>query len=171
MLMKMSYAYKPNEEKAAARAYGRDLEVSAKDSREVVHAIRGLKIAEAEKVLFGVMTLQQPIPFKRHKRKLSHKPGIGPGRYPRNAAAAVLKILENAKANAKVKGLDEGALFVKHVAVHKGIHKRPRGARAFSKGPQMHSRRATVEIILEEKKTGQEKIRGGNRKEGAKHDA
>jgi len=151
IFMKMSYAYKPREEKMAARAYGRDLEVSAKDSREVVHAIRGLKLAEAEKVLSKVISLQEPIPFKRHKRKLSHKAGMGPGRYPRNAAAEVLKILENSKANAKVKGLDEAKLFVKHAAVHKGIHKRPRGARAFSKGPQMHSRRATVEIILEEK--------------------
>lgn len=134
------------------KAYGRDLPVSAKDAREVASAIRNKKVVSVEKLFEKVMNDKAYIPFKRYNTELAHKPKIGPARQPLNTVEEFSKVLKNAKENAKLQGLSEESLFIVHVSAHKGIHKRPQGARAFSKGPQRRSRRTNVEIVVQERK-------------------
>ena len=147
-----NYSYGPRSEKTKfALAHAAALPVSAKDAREVAHSIQGLSVARAEVVLTGVIAKTKPIKFTRYNTEVGHKPGIGPGRFPVNAAEAFLTLLENAKANARGKGLDGSRLYIVAACANRSIHKRPGGSRVFSKGPSNHSRRANIEIVLEEK--------------------
>lgn len=137
--------------------YGRDMKVSPKDTREVAGAIRGLWVEGAKKYLNDVIELKRPVPFKRFHREVAHKSGIGPGRYPRNSAKAVLEILVNAEANAKFKGLDPKKLKVSHIVISQGLHKRRGLARAFAKGPSKRGRRSNIEIIVVDVSAGYKK--------------
>lgn len=143
--------------KANGLGYGRDMKVSPKDTREVAGAIRGLWVESAKKYLSDVIALKTPVPFKRFHREVAHKSGIGPGRYPRNSAEAVLEILVNAEANAKFKGLDPKKLKVAKITVSQGLHKRRGLARAFAKGPSKRSRRSNVEIVVVDVSAGYNK--------------
>lgn len=143
--------------KTNALAYGRDMKVSPKDTREVAGAIRGLWVESAKNFLNDVIKLKRPVPFKRFHREVAHKSGIGPGRYPRNSAEAVLEILVNAEANAKSKGLDSKKLKVAQITVSQGLHKRRGMARAFAKGPSKRGRRSNVEIIVVDVSAGSKK--------------
>ena len=51
--------------------------------------------------LEGVIALETPVPLKRYNKRVSHKQGVGPGRYPKKAAAAVLGVIKSAVANAE----------------------------------------------------------------------
>jgi large subunit ribosomal protein L22 len=147
-----NYSYNPKSKKTRfAMAHGSALHISAKDAREVALSIRGESVARAEVILGGVIAKTKPIKFTRHNTEVGHKPGIGSGRFPVNAAKDFLLLLKNAKSNASAKGLDESRLYVVTACANRSIYKRPGGARVFSKGPSNHSRRANIEIVLEEK--------------------
>ena len=147
-----NYSYNPASKGARyALAHGSALPISAKDAREVAHSIRGLRVERAIAVLNGVIAKSRPIKFTRHNTEVGHKPGIGPGRYPVNAAKAFLVLLNNARANARGRGLDESRLWIMTVTANRSVYKRPGGSRVFSKGPSSHSRRANAEIVLGEK--------------------
>jgi large subunit ribosomal protein L22 len=146
-----NYSYNPKSGKTRfALAHGKSLPISAKDAREVAHSLRGQKVDRAVVILNGVIDKSKPIKFTRHNTEVGHKPGIGSGRYPVNAARAFLILLNNARANAKSKGLDESRLHIATAVANRSVHKRPGGSRVFSKGPSNHSRRANIEIVLEE---------------------
>lgn len=146
-----NYSY----QKGAAKhglSHAKSLPISAKDAREVMHNIQGKPVARAEVILAGVISQEKPIKFTRHNTEVGHKPGIGPGRYPVNAAREILRVLQNAKANAKAKGMDEASLVIATAVANRSFYKRPGGSRVFSKGPSHRSRSASVEIALEERR-------------------
>ncbi len=149
--MPRKYSYEAPNGAKVAKAHAMALHISAKDAVEVVWNIRGLPVAQAEDVLSKVIYVKTPIRFRRYNTEVGHKPGIGPARFPVNAAQEVLTILLNAKGNAKAKGLDEKRLYVVSAVANRSVHKRPGTARAFAKGPSNRSRRASVEIVLEER--------------------
>ncbi len=150
LMVKTGYSYKPSGPNG--KAYGRDLPISAKDAREVASAIRNKKVLAAEQLFDDVLDGKAFIQFKRYNQELAHRKKIGPARQPINTVKEFAKVLRNAKENAKSQGLAEANLVVTHISAHKALHKRPRGARAFSKGPQRRSRRTNLEIIVEERK-------------------
>lgn len=166
--MEMRYSYAPRVPGRAAFAYGRELGISAKDAREVAGALRGMGLSEAEKLLQDVLSFKRAIPFKRFNKGVAHREGIGAGRYPLNAVKIFMEIIENAKANAKFRGLDESRLFIKHISAHRSIHKRPYGARAFAKGPTKRSRKTNLEIILEERTASRAGKPAAERKKGVR---
>jgi large subunit ribosomal protein L22 len=134
-----------------AIAAGRDLRVSYKDTVELLNAIRGLKLEEAKRLLEDVIAMRRPIPYRVHNGKVGHKRGTGPGRYPVKAAKAVLKVLQNAEANAEYKGLDVTRLWVMHAAAHKGPKIRSYMPRAFGRATPWFEQLVHVEIGLEER--------------------
>jgi len=149
-----NYAYNPKSQKtkfAAAKADATHL--SPKEARELAHNLKGLTAKRAQTVLEGVIAKETPVKFTRHNTELGHKPGIGPGRYPVNAAKEFLLLLKNAQANAKGKGMDAQKLYVASAVANRSFHKRPGNARVFSKGPSQRSRRANIQLVLEEKKS------------------
>lgn len=105
-----------------AIASGRDLRVSPKASREICAYIRGMRLAEAERVLEEVMDMRRPIPFVRHNKKVPHRRGLQgfyAGRYPVKAAGEILKVLKQVEANAEFKGLLVDRLRIIHIATHR----------------------------------------------------
>ncbi len=63
--------------------------------------------------LNNVMKKKNPIPFKTFNDKISHKKGMGPGKYPIKASEEVIKLLKSVKSNADSMGMDEDKLVIK----------------------------------------------------------
>lgn len=146
--MKTNYSFK-NTNDNMAKAYGRDLSISTKHSVEICNRLRGKQLDKAKSMLEKVIAMEQPIKMTRHVGDLGHKRGIGPGRYPVNAAKGILAILKSAESNALNKGLSTADLQIIHVAAH-------RAARPWHYGRQRRRKmkRTHIEIVLSEIKQG-----------------
>ena len=108
MAKKYAYNKEESEDKQTARAMARSLKVSPKHCVDICSAIRGMDVQKAKKYLNDVIDMKQAVPFKKHNKKVGHRKGMkgwSAGRYPVKAAAAVLRVLENAEANAEYKGM------------------------------------------------------------------
>ena len=135
-----------------ARAIGRELPISWKDSVEICREIRGLFLEDAKELLEGVITLKRPMHMRRYSKHAPHKKGkgFGPGRYPVKAAQNILKALEGAEGNAEYKGLDPENMFIIHVAANRGITYQGWKPRARGRSAPWNSETVNVEIILQE---------------------
>ncbi len=118
-----------------AKASGRSLPISTKFAIEVCGFIRYKNLQEAKRILEGTVKGTTPIPFKKAVHDLGHKKGIGPGRFPRNAAREILVVLKSLEANAQSLGLDTSRLKITHAVAsfasrpthggrHRGLFKR-----------------------------------------------
>ena len=104
----------------SAKALGKELPISPKLAREVCGMIRGMKVDKAIKALEDVIALKKPVPLKRYNKRVSHKQGVGPGRYPEKAAEAILKVIQSAVANATYKGLDTESMVLTTITASRG---------------------------------------------------
>ena len=105
------------------KASGREVDVSAKAAREVCVSINGKFVSEAKDFLESVQDKKSAVPFRRYKKKGSHRSefaGFHSGAYPVKAAREVLSVLNNLEANAEFKGLDLDRLRIIHAAAHRG---------------------------------------------------
>ena len=145
------FGYSANGDEPCARALGKEMRVSPKHAMEVCRAIRGMKLVAAKEYLQAVVTKRRPIPFRRHRKKLAHRRGVGvSGQFPVKAARAILRVLENAEANATYKGLDLEKLRIVHTSAHKGITIPGFLPRAFARATPFNKPLTNVEIILKE---------------------
>ena len=133
-----------------SRALGKELGVSPKHCREVCKMLKGMKVEDAKKYLQGVIELKVAVPYTRFKMYLNPKPKIGPGRYPRNAAKAILRVLESAQSNAEYKGLEADNMKVKLAAASRGRIQKAMMPRAQGRSTPWNEQTTTIEIILEE---------------------
>lgn len=145
--MATKYAFKAADDKKAARSSASNARVSHKHSVEICRNIRGMSLDKARSFLEDVAEQKTPVVFRRFVREQAHRPGMAAGRYPVNAAREVLKLLENAEANADGKGLDKKKLVIVSAAANRGV-RRYRGARGFGR---RYSKSANIEITVEEK--------------------
>lgn len=146
----------PDQAKIAI-AKGVDLPIKYKHAREIANAImeRKMNLKEAIKYLRKVMRKEAAVPFKRYKGNVAHRKELdawkwAAGRYPYKASYYILKVLENALNNARVKGLDEDRLKILLIAAHKGrvIRRRPdRRGPGILKGWKI-KRSTNVEVIV-----------------------
>jgi len=137
-----------------AIASGRELPISFKAAREVCNVIRGMRLDEAKKILEEVINLKRPIPFKRFNKKGAHRKGLQgwhTGRYPVKVAKHILKVLENAEANAELKGLDLEKLWIKHICAQKGRKIKRYIPRAFGRSTPECEQLTHIEVVLEER--------------------
>ncbi|MBU4548292.1 MAG: 50S ribosomal protein L22, partial [Euryarchaeota archaeon] len=107
-MAKINYAFKEDDKAKTAKAIGRALKISPKHAVEICRELRGMKLERAKVYLEEVIQMQKAVPFKRHNKKVGHRKGLNgwpTGRYPVKAAGHILKVLENAEANAEYKGL------------------------------------------------------------------
>jgi large subunit ribosomal protein L22 len=130
-----------------AKAYGSEMNISRKHAVEICTAIRGKKLEKAKKFLQDVTEKKRFVPFRKHHKKVPHRTGGQPGRYPVKAAAHILKILENAENNATEKGMN-GELVVAHAAAQKGREYERRAPKGRMKASNIET--VNVEIILTE---------------------
>lgn len=129
-----------------ARAIGLALPVSFKQSVEVCRFIKYKNVADAKKMLSDVLEKKRAVPFRRFDFDLSHKKKIGPGRYPEKTSEEMIRLIEDAEANAQFKGLNTSNLIISHISAHKA-------GKAWHYGRQSRRRmkRTNIEIVVEEK--------------------
>jgi large subunit ribosomal protein L22 len=137
-----------------AKASGREIRVSHKNTREVCRTVKGMMLNRAKEYLRNVMDKKQPVPFRRFKKKAGHRHGIEKafaGRYPVKAAAKVLAVIESAEANAENKGLDLDRLTIMHAAAYPGMKMKRYIPRAHGRTSPKYETLTHIEIILSEK--------------------
>ena len=133
-----------------AKALGREMPVSPKFAREVAGMIRGMKVDTARQALEDVIDKKRAVPLKRYNKRVSHKPGVGPGRYPVKAAKAILGILDSAASNAEYKGLDVSNMAIATISVARGRTIPGHMPRAHGRATQWNQETVNLEIIIEE---------------------
>ncbi|MEM0057828.1 MAG: 50S ribosomal protein L22 [Candidatus Bathyarchaeia archaeon] len=135
------------------KASGREIRVSHKSAREICKTINGMTLTEAKKFLRDVIAKKKAVPFRRFKKKAAHRHGLEKayaGKYPVKAAKQILKILENAEANAENKGLDTERLKIIHASAYPGMKIKRYMPRAFGRATPKFETLTHVELVLEE---------------------
>jgi len=133
-----------------AKALGRELTISPKLAREVAGMVRGMKVDKAIQALEDVVALKRPVPLKRYNKRVSHKQGVGPGRYPEKVAKAFLNIIQSAVANAEYKGLDVDNMVLRTITVSRGRTIPGHMPRAHGRATQWDQNTVNLEVIIEE---------------------
>ena len=128
-----------------ARALGRSLPISTKQSIELCRFIRNKPVKKAKEVLNAVARLKMPVPFKRFVGGLGHKKKIGPGSYPAKAAKEILKLVEGVEANAQFKGLNTNDLVIAHIKADKASK-----TWHFGRQRRRQMKRTNLELVVEE---------------------
>jgi large subunit ribosomal protein L22 len=133
-----------------AKAIGRDMPVSPKMSREICGMLRGMKVETAVNALEEVIELKRAVPLKRYNKRVSHKRGVGPGRYPQKAAKAVLGVVRSAVTNAEYKGLDAETMVITTISASRGRTIPGHMPRAHGRATQWDQQTVNIEVIIEE---------------------
>merc|ERR1711918_118859 len=139
---------------------GSNLRVHFKNTRETCHAIKGMMLRKAQGYLQHVVEHKEAIPFRRFcggvgRTAQAKNAGStnGQARWPKKSAEFVLNLLNNAEANAELKGLDMDKLKVSHIRVNKAVQNRRRTYRAHGRINPYMSHPCHVEVILSQKET------------------
>ena len=135
------------------KSSGRELRVSHKAAREVCTAIKGMTLDQAKEYLNKVILKKQPVPFRRHKKKLGHRHGVEntfAARYPVKTAQKILQVLEGAEANAEFKGFDLERLRVLHAVAYPGMKLKRFTPRAFGRSSPKVKTLTHIELVLEQ---------------------
>ena len=153
MANKYAYNNKDADEAKVARAMAKSLKVSPKHCVEICNALRGMEVSKAKAYLNDVIDMKKAVPFKRYNRDVGHRKGMkgwAAGRYPVKASKAILKVLENAEANAEYKGMDVENLKIEHISSHKGVRIPGYRPRAFGRVTPFNTQTTHVQIVLVE---------------------
>ncbi|MGE9811307.1 50S ribosomal protein L22 [Ferroplasma acidiphilum] len=102
-----------------ARAQVKETDISMKDAVNVAHFIRNMDLEAAKNALNLVVEKKMAVPYFRYLDSVSHRKGIGPGRYPVKAVKSFQKLLDDVSANAEFKGLTDD-LKIFHISASKG---------------------------------------------------
>lgn len=146
----MGYQMKKPEEKAA-RAFGNEMRTSWKNAINITRQIQGMKVRKAEQYLEDVIALKRAVKFTTRLLKVAHKPGIGPGRYPKKSAQKTLVVLRNAINNAEYQGLDPDEMVIIHASAYKGRTLKGFMPRAHGRATAKNEDTANIEIIIQQK--------------------
>ncbi|PNY24438.1 Ribosomal protein L22/L17, eukaryotic/archaeal [Tolypocladium capitatum] len=191
----------------SARARGAYLRVSFKNTRETAQAINGWKLPRAVAFLENVKEHKEAVPMRRYAGgtgrcaqdhdasivgsetrtslgellmgyvSAGKQFGVSKARWPVKSAQFLLDLLKNAEANADAKGLDTGALIVKHIQVNQAPKQRRRTYRAHGRINPYMSNPCHIELILTEgdevvqksdQVAGREGLRLNSRQRGAR---
>lgn len=157
--MKLHYSFEPDSNVNIAKAIGREINVSFKDTVIICSRLRGMMLSDASKLLEGVISLTTLIPFGRFNRGIGHKRISGKNniaKYPQKAAGEVLRVLQNAERNAEYRGLDTESLKIVHIQAQKGVIRRKR--RPQGRWKLWKTEFVSVQVITQELPKIQEKI-------------
>ena len=134
----------------SAKARAKDQPVSPKFSREVAGLIRGMKVERAVATLEEVIELKRAVPLKRYNKRVSHKKGIGPGRYPVKASKVILGVLQSAVSNAEYKGLNPSDMAISTITNARGQTIPGHRPRAQGRPTEWNQETVNAEIIIQE---------------------
>ncbi|MFQ5887631.1 MAG: 50S ribosomal protein L22 [Candidatus Hydrothermarchaeales archaeon] len=150
----LGYSYKPKNEARSAKAIGKELRISPKNSLEICNTIKGMKVDVAEEYLEDVVEMKRAVPFRKFKKGIAHRRGLKKwytGTWPTKAASQILEVLKGAEANADYKGLDTDRLYIKHIATKRGRIIKGFRTRAFGRSSPSNTPTSHIEIVLEER--------------------
>ncbi|MCF7861106.1 50S ribosomal protein L22 [Candidatus Woesearchaeota archaeon] len=162
--MESKYGFQGFDGEHMVSAIGRNLPISTKQSIEISNFIRGKTALKAKDILARVIKKEIAVPYKRFNADVGHKPGIAAGRYPMKACGEILKVLNNAIANAQFKGMNADDLIIRHLAAQKAS-----GAWHFGRKRRRKMKRSHLELVLEE--VAQKKTAKANKKAANPKDA
>ncbi len=138
------------DKKKTARAMSINTPISPRDALEVVRTIEGMKLQTAKDYLDNVIHKKAAVPYRKFTDSVSHRRGIGPGRYPVKAARYILETLSNAENNAEFKQLDSDKLVVKNAVAQLAPPIKYYTYKAFGSSGKFYRERVHIQIILEE---------------------
>mgnify|MGYP001162247843 FL=1 len=141
-----SYSTKNYNKENMARAFGRSLPISFKQSVEICEFIRNKNVGYAKGVLRKVIDHEQAVPFKRFNTNIGHKKNIMAGRYPKRASMEILNLMSSVEANAQFKGLNTANLVITHINANKASK-----VMHFGRKRSRLSKRTNIEIVVQEK--------------------
>ena len=148
------------------RAQLYNIDASWKQLTAVCAELKDMDVEVATVFLEKVMTMELPVRFRKHSRKMGHRRELGgaKGRYPQKAAKFVLQVLRNAVANANAKGV------LNPVIIHASANSQARYPRIQSKGRRSRGDYETsrVEIVVGERAEVQKQKVKEEKKEVAK---
>lgn len=136
------------ERSAIARA--KDVDMSMKDAVNVAHFLKGMTLERAKDVLEKVIAKETPVPYFRYLDSVSHRKGMGPGRYPVRAARAFLDLLNNVEANAEFKSLDTDSLVIRHISASKGRMIKKYSPKAYGRAGAFFRDLINVDVVVQE---------------------
>lgn len=134
----------------SAKAIGKEMQISPKFTREICGMIRGMKVETAIETLEQVIDLKRAVPLRRYNKRVSHKPGVGPGRYPQKAATAVMGVIKSAMSNAEYKGLNTSDMVLTTITASRGQTIQGHMQRAHGRATQWNQETVNLEVIIEE---------------------
>jgi len=132
----------------SSRALVIEEDISPKHAVEVCRAVRGMMVEDALAYLDDVASLKAPVPFKRYNKRVPHRKGIGPGRFPEKAARAVKKAIESAKNNAEFDGKDVDNMYISTISASRGRLVEGYIPRAQGRSTAFNHERVNIEIII-----------------------
>ncbi|MDO5851001.1 MAG: 50S ribosomal protein L22 [Methanobacteriaceae archaeon] len=152
-MAKNKYSYIVKENEKVAKASGHELKISPKHSVEICRTIRNMYLTDAKAFLEDVIQKKTVVPFKRHNKKVGHRKdlkGWPSGRYPVKAATEILKVIENAEANAENNEMDIENLKLIHVSANRGVIIQGWTSRAFGRASPFNTPTTHIQIVLGE---------------------
>lgn len=138
------------DKKKSARATAVNTPISPRDALEIVRTVKGMKLESAKDYLERVISKKSAVPYRKFLDSVSHKRGIGPGRYPVKAARYVLETLTNAENNAEFKQLDSEKLVIKSAVAQPAPPIKYYAYKAYGSSGNFYRERVHIQIILEE---------------------
>ena len=141
-----NYSFKDYDKEHMARAIGRSLPISFKQSVEICNLIRNKDLRYAKGVLKRVMEHREAVPFRRFRHNIGHKRKIGVGRYPGKASEEILKLISSAEANAQFKGINTSNLVINRIIANKAAKTMRIGSKR-----SRRAKRTNIEIVVQEK--------------------
>ncbi|MEM0132245.1 50S ribosomal protein L22 [Acidiplasma sp.] len=124
-------------------------DISLKDAVNIAHFLKGKKLESAKNILDGVIEKKIPVPYFRYLDSVSHRKGIGPGRYPVKAAKAFKRLLNDVSANAEFKGLSEN-LLIYSIAASKGRVIKKYTPKAYGRAGAFYKELINVDVVVTE---------------------
>ncbi|MBS3156018.1 50S ribosomal protein L22 [Candidatus Woesearchaeota archaeon] len=138
---------------------GKNLPISTKKSVEICNLIRSMSTKKAKAVLNRVILMKEAVPYRRYNDNTSHRPGIGPGKYPIKTSKEILRLVESAEANAQNRGLSTN-LVIEHISANKAPLQWHYGRKRRRKQKNTH-----LKIIVKELKIKKDDRKANTKKE------
>ncbi len=138
----------------------KNADIHHKHCYQIARAVKGMYAGDAVEYLEKVVKEEVAIPYTRRSRKgkggntmAGHRKGkMGPGRYPRKASIAFIKLIESAMDNARQhhEDIDAEDMVITHLAAHRGQVKRGFRPRARGRASPHNHYQVNLEIFLED---------------------
>jgi len=144
--MAQGYSYDNYNKQSMARAVGKSMTISTKQSVEICSLLRGRKLSRAKQMLNDVIAEKSAVPFRRFRHNIGHKNVGGPARFPKKASAEILGLINQVEANAQFKGLNTANLVIAHINANKGGSTMRQGRKRGMKAKRTH-----IEIVAVER--------------------